>query len=1081
MDDIRISMEDLNQNLVDVSTEKLAPNAFNRRYTIWRRGMVPTHFADTTNPKFQLPDNSALHFVTDFLTPNPEATINPDLSIPYITHEVWRKYYSACYNIPSANDPLYPVTDMHVFRKGLVKSGLLKFYSSHPDIKRIMTDVSVGKIRQALILYDYGILQRTALYGMFKEYRLTDLILRTILTHIVHYPHTRNHFIYVPLSDRYYSRTKFLPAFKRIHASTLKAKDDPSYDFLVNLLGFVYGIEHPQENVIPSPNDVNAITKCNADIHIGGSTSIFNRLTDEQLANINIILDHAGEAAIYNLLQLKEFASSGTFFLQFYKHVMKLKSKSLESHQIDAIDADDGTETEDNGKEVTETTSEPVTSELPEPITHEEVTEKKIEEEAKAETAKKPLLPISQSIANKAVSVKEVKTGVTKTPLSSEMAEPTQLTEHGEDPTVDTPIVDVELDYYIANLEPSAKKRAVKLLKRLDTLTLNGISLKDHITTAPKDIIHEPIVGESAKLIDPTARTSTILTFDQQYLKGNFHSDMAKTLTSFMKKGFFVAGLTEKREVSRIDDVTTYTVKFISVTDNGKQHTVKFTLPNPDKEGVFKDNGNDYRLIKQKTAMPIAKISESKVGLFSSYNKSTVERTDTRRSFKRYILRILTELTVSEKIIPHYGNIRIDETLLPLEYSYIASRFNRLDFEGYSLNFDHKYRFNDLSEEEVKTLKELEHAHGVYAGKYKKKYPIFYGHDNKLRVITDKGIDLNCSILTLLQDLFPEVKYPNIPYEYTMVTIISMDYSLIFLLGLMHGLMPTLKHVNARTRFVPSGKSLKLGKDELSIRFKNGSLVYNRYPLLQSYILSGLSWCNCKDYDIEAFSNEDTYYDILEKKGVSTNNVKGIKSFFDLFIDPITKSVLESIHEPTNVSDLLIRATEMLTTQSHYPASSERNYRIRSFERFNAIIYKEVARAIAAYDSDKTRGKVLDVHPRAVYQQIYKDPAKTLVDVINPIHEIKENTKGSYAGIGGRTSRSFVVNDRTYSEDSIGVISESTPDSGKVGMIFLSVMNPNIVDLYGRTIPHEKGDEINSATKLMSVVGNLFPGLHQDD
>lgn len=1103
MEDSRISIEGLREILTElkageyISLEKFPQQAFFRKYTTWRRGFAPSQIVNTSDRHFQLPDNSVVHFVSDFLHPNPNATVDPDLSMPFVLHESWRKFYGISYNIPKPSDPLFPVTDLHTFQAGPAVAALIKYYNTHPGIRRIMSDDSVGKQKQALIMYDYGVLHRTKLPGVFPHYRMTELILRSMLRHIVDYPYRKNHFIYVPLSDRYYSRAKFLPAFRQLNNSTIKEKNDPSYDVLIHLLGFVYGVESPIHGVRYSPNDVAAMNKEGLVISNNSSTSIFNRLSDDQLSVINIILEHQGEVVIYNLKQLKEFASKGAFFLQFYRHVMKLKSRALSSSELAELDQDYKTnlrlEGEEPKEEITNTTN--TTDVIEDELSPEEYLENGEDKDSPEEYNKDPLkgeifskhsLPVKDTITNFASKI-ESKADYNVRDTDPEIDESTLPEEvKAENELAPDSISDITselgLDDYIASLDKPAQKRAKKLLLRLETLPLNGKSLKEHIETAPRSLKKELIANEDTNFIDPETKTSAIFSFDQQYLENNFHTDLAKTLTSFMKQGFFVYNLTESKDITRIDSTTTYRVVFMSVHD-GKQHVVSFTLPNVDKEGVFKDNGNDYRLIKQKIAVPIAKVSSTRVGLFSSYNKSTVERTGTRRSYKQFILKTLEALVRSEQIKPQYGHLTVDHTLLPLEYTAIAERYSKLTIGKYNLTFNFPERFDGLEESEVNHLKLLEVKYGVYLGKDNKGHPLFFSLSNFLIIAEDDELTSwkEITFLDLLKEVFPKESFSNLPYEYTLVTIISESYPVIFLLGLMHGLIPTLRHIRAKMRFVPSGKAVRLQPNELRIRFKNGSLVYNRYPLLNSFIISGLSWCNPERYNIEDFESEDTYFNILETKGISTNQIKGIKSFFALFIDPITKSLLEAMHEPTNVSDLLIRATEMLTTESHYPASSERNYRFRSFERFVSMVHNEIARSIATYDSDRTRNKTLNVNPKAVYQKIYADPAKTLVDTLNPIHEIKDVTKGSYAGIGGRTGRSFVINDRTYSPDSVGVISEATPDSGKVGMIFSTVMDPNIIDLYGRTIPHEEGEKITSAAKMMSVVGNLLPGLAQDD
>lgn len=1085
MEDIRISEESLHEDM-SISTEKGPILPFIRNFTAYRRGFAPNHFVDSTNKKFQLPDNSAVHFVTNYLNPNHNATVNPDLTVPFIEREVWRKYYTMWGDIPSKDDPLFPITDLYVFQRGPLKSSLNHFYNSHPNIRRIVTDGSVGRQRNALLLYDYGILHRVNVPGTLRQYRLQELILRTILRHIVNYPYRRNHFIHIPLSDKFYSRGSFFQAFKTIKNGTIKEKYDPSYMFLLHLFGFVYGLETPFDNITFSPNDQRAIDAGTLSLPNARSTSLFDRLDDNQLSMINIILDHRGEYVIYNLKAIKDFTEKGSFYLPLFKHVMKLKSKSLSRADIEAYEKDVEESIDHESDDIPTSTESDADHDthrvnfIPEDThTLDKTAISKDTVTAKKEPPKVSISPDEDHRHEDDSTVEEEEEILSD--LEDESDDLEQVEDDAREQEASVLEVDNTVTAYIDNLPPAEQKRAKTLLKKLDTIHLGGRPLSDHITTASKALQKPNLVGDHVSLIDESTRSTSIASFDKQYLAGNYHTDIAKAITSFMNQGFFVSDLKESREVDRINRNTTYRVKFVSV--DGKSHVVSFTVPDVTPDGTMIDNGIEYRLIKQKVSVPIAKVSPWRVALFSSYNKSTVERTRTRRSFGQYILKILESLVKSGGIKPKYGHLTIDHTPLPLEYTFIAERYSALTIKGYKFTFDYSHRFKDVDPSHVDILQTYEANYGIYCGMTPKKQYLFFGLSNQITALNQDGTEVSnrTTFISFIKEMFPDTKIPPIPYEYTLVKIISQNYSLIFLLGLIHGLSPTLKHIGARVRFIRKGKRLNLGPTDCRIRFKDGTLVFNRYPLLQSFILSGLQWCNTEDYDISDFDKEDTYFEILESKGISTNQIKGIRSFFDLFIDPITRSVLESMGEPTNVTDLLIRATEMLTSLSHYPAASERHYRFRSYERFPAIIYNEIARSVAAYKSDRTRGKKLDVNPHAVYQKIASDPARISVDTINPIHEIKDITKGSYAGIGGRTSRSFVVNDRTYSPDSVGVISEATPDSGKVGMIFNTVMDPNIVDLYGKTIPHDPNDTVEGGAKLMSVVGNLLPGLAQDD
>ena len=264
---------------------------------------------------------------------------------------------------------------------------------------------------------------------------------------------------------------------------------------------------------------------------------------------------------------------------------------------------------------------------------------------------------------------------------------------------------------------------------------------------------------------------------------------------------------------------------------------------------------------------------------------------------------------------------------------------------------------------------------------------------------------------------------------------------------------------------------------DVPIKFADRVLWINRYPLAKSLIVCGLGGMNTEDYEMAAFESPDIYYQVLMDQGLSINYLKGVDSFFDLFIDNMTYSVLESMHEPTNVRDLLIRCAVLLSTMDHRPPSSRANHRIRGYEQFNAVVYNEMARQFAAYQSRRGAGNKFSVNPNAIYLRVVSNASLVPSECPNPLQDMKEQAAMTYAGAGGRTSESFVVEDRKFSHDDIGVVSEATVDNGKVGINAQLAFNAGIVDTEGTLA---QPDEL-SAGNVLSATAVMFPFATRDD
>ena len=271
-------------------------------------------------------------------------------------------------------------------------------------------------------------------------------------------------------------------------------------------------------------------------------------------------------------------------------------------------------------------------------------------------------------------------------------------------------------------------------------------------------------------------------------------------------------------------------------------------------------------------------------------------------------------------------------------------------------------------------------------------------------------------------------------------------------------------------RYVP-----KVG--DIAIKFADKVLWFNRYPLKQSLVVAGLDNYDLSNYEMAAFESKDIYYQLLVDRGMSINYLKGIDSFFDLFIDNMTYSVLRSMHEPTNLRDLLLRSVELLTTLDYRPPSSKVNHRIRGYEQFNAIIYNEMSRQLAAYQTRRGKGNLFSINPEAVYLRIMQNASMIPSESPNPLQDIKEQTYMTYAGVGGRTDESFVVNDRRFAKDDVGVISESTVDNKKVGLNAQLSFDPLIENTEGLL---GESDNIQPAN-FLSIYGLMFPFATHDD
>jgi len=277
-----------------------------------------------------------------------------------------------------------------------------------------------------------------------------------------------------------------------------------------------------------------------------------------------------------------------------------------------------------------------------------------------------------------------------------------------------------------------------------------------------------------------------------------------------------------------------------------------------------------------------------------------------------------------------------------------------------------------------------------------------------------------------------------------------------------------------------SAKTEPVQAGDIRLTCSDTKIIIRNPSCLHRLIFGGMVYYNTSPFLLEEMDQKDAYYAMLESRNMSTNYLKGIDTYFDLFVDPMTRDLLMQMGEPTDERDLLIRAATLLTTEDHEPAASISNSMIRSYSRLPAAVHSEMAHAYSTYKNGALKAtNKFSINPQAVYQRLLSDQLMVNTDVINPVHEVKRVSQISHMGNGGRSLDTFMVDDRRFTEDSIGVVSEATVDSGKVGVTASLSVNPNITTLSGLAAGVDPA-EVTPA-QLLSITGLLVAGTTHDD
>jgi len=648
---------------------------------------------------------------------------------------------------------------------------------------------------------------------------------------------------------------------------------------------------------------------------------------------------------------------------------------------------------------------------------------------------------------------------------------------------IDNQAVDYINNY--PNLSEAQQKRLKRVAQIYKGVKLNNKSLSEHIDATPDVAISKNKLNFlKDHVLDESMLSSSAIKLDEHYINENLYKDIANVALHFHSVGLFLTDIEESEEISRINRVKRF--KFTYEDMEGKKHKVVFKLPIVSDDGIMLANGIKSRMIKQEVNVPICKVAPNRVSLASNYNKTIVERNKHKvHSFRIFIQNYIANIYKSKiGLTIVYGALK-SPTKLPYEYTCVADKFSQLITTNYQLFFDLTERFDFVKKilEKDKVIP-LEKKYGVCCG-MKNKNLLFFGFDNVIHEIdlkTNTEVNSSCILDILVSEFKGKMPLPKVVHEWTELKILDKNFPIIFIMGFQYGLTQVLKQLKIDYTFYTEKRDIP--KDKLSsiiVPFSDGYLVFDRYPIEKSLIVSGLLKYNTSNFELKDLNEKDAYYVMLLDNGEKVNYLKGITDNFDFFIDTITRDTLKKMNMPTDFFNLLVKATEMLSYDYAIQTSSMRNLRTRGYERLVTVLYNHMARSYATYRNQRVNKKSFSINPDAVFYEILNDQSVQLFDEINPIHEIQDKLTVTYAGQGGRTAQSFMVDDRTYPEDGVGVLSECTPDSGKVAIKSYLSVDPVINDIRGTYDLDSVDLKKIKATQVLSLTSMLMPCAINED
>lgn len=603
-------------------------------------------------------------------------------------------------------------------------------------------------------------------------------------------------------------------------------------------------------------------------------------------------------------------------------------------------------------------------------------------------------------------------------------------------------------------------------------------SLLEYAVVKPEQLKLDPQPLPNLKHVpDPSMHKTALIDFDQKYIKEILPKDIVASVANIQKTGIIIQDYEIDNQSSILGDYEIHTLKIRPI--DGVPNTIRFKIPKIDPSGEFKANGKKYQQRKQRGDLPIRKIKPHIVALTSYYGKVFVSRSEKKAyDADSWLIKRLTLAALDDTNTDVLGFTPTDvfdnKFKAPRIYSGMAKYFKNLDLANYHLVFDHHERLKLF---DPTTIASLEINGDVIVGKAKNNSPVVVSTDNNFYLISSKGKVPIGNLASLAM-----IDQTKMPLDFSYLKVFRKEIPLALVLGYFLGISRLLVLLDIKPSIIPAKKRIVVNNDEWVLAFKDRKLIFKRDNYLANLILAGFVEYkgSVRYYDYQEFDNSNVYLNVLESKGISVRYLREIELMDQLFIDSITKGILEEMQEPVTFMGLLLRSNELLTTDYH-PDSQDMQYmRIKGYERIAGIVYSQLAHSIRDYKSRNIRGKSkIEMSPYAVWRDITTDPANMLESDINPIETLKTQECVTYLGVGGRGKESMNRETRIYHKNDMGTISEATVDSGDVGVNAFTSASPLIESMRG--ITSEFDFNKHGSANLLSSTANLWPSASSDE
>lgn len=607
----------------------------------------------------------------------------------------------------------------------------------------------------------------------------------------------------------------------------------------------------------------------------------------------------------------------------------------------------------------------------------------------------------------------------------------------------------------------------------------SGLTIKEAMQYSPEDFeVPKQSFPDKSTILDKGMLQSVHKPMMRKYIKTLLPKDVLNSIMAVQRQGVAVTDIKIQENEDVMSHTQTFTVTVKPV--RGISSQLNFTVPVIDRDGRFKSNGVTYRQRVQRIDVPIRKVNPLKVALTSYTNKTFVLRSGrAEHAFDLWLTRQIDVKArdLSNDIVtqPKYAEIDLSAYHVPRIYSALATKYAGFDNGSNHLYFNYPNRkkyFNERFNFDVERYE----TNGMTVVGVREGQPIVLDAAGVFYLVEGSELEPMGTITDLVG-----LNASKAPLEAVDVKVSGKDLPIGFVLGYRNGLTTLLATLGVKFTAYPRGTRIVLTSDDYTLAFNDEVLVFPRSDYKSMLVLGGLRRYHkiLRNYSRYDFDKKDVYHRVLLELDMGTRFIREIDFLYEAFVDPITKGLLEEMNEPTDFEGLLYRSIELLMTDWS-PSEVDGQYmRYRGYERIAGQIYSSLSKAVKRYNSREGSTDVKVVLDRHEVWTELMDPTVATIEDSNPIANLREQEVMTYRGSGGRAAVSMVARTRVYGEADLGVVSESTVDSGDVGIIAYMTPDANFTSMRGVTRLFDPS--IDSKSKLLSTSALLGVGIAHDD